>query len=185
MAMHLRCAMAPKLPLPSPPSSSRTPTSLLVFLCRHCHLAKASHCKLATKWLRQMGYVIKCGYSNCMYASLHVVSQYTRTYTDTYTHTCVFSARVCMVCMVCVCVRVYLALPGTVGQNERSQPSVAALCMLCAWLLFIFVLPTACCYCRSCCCCCCYPFWAALVVFAIVHLCAISLFALLSLVRPR
>lgn len=42
--------------------------------CCCCHLAKASHCKLATKWLRQMGYVIKCGYSNCMYASLHVVS---------------------------------------------------------------------------------------------------------------
>jgi len=111
------------------PKTLRPPTSLLVFLCRHCHLAKASHCKLATKWLRQMGYVIKCGYSNCMYASLHVVSQYT----------CagcvcvgVFGGGVCIGCVYTVCVAVYLALPGpgTVSQNERSQPSVAALCLL-------------------------------------------------------
>lgn len=72
--------------------------------CCCCHLARASHCKLATKWLRQMGYVIKCGYSNCMYASLHVVS-------------------LCVCVHVCVCERVGVWLFECVSLfSIASQP---------------------------------------------------------------
>lgn len=130
--------------------------------CCCCHLAKASHCKLATKWLRQMGYVIKCGYSNCMYASLHVVSL------------CVCSVYVCGSVGVwlfeCVSLFSIASQPEwELGQGISRSFSCYCCCHWCS----------CCCWCCCCCCCyCCYacrcwfllctyaryqPFYAALI----------------------
>lgn len=129
------------------PNASRLTPPAFFFWMRECccHLAKASHCKLATKWLRQMGYVIKCGYSNCMYASLHLV--------------CVCVQRVCVFVYLWVFQFIQHCQPASQpGQSARPQDLTFIQLLLQPMLLLLLrslLLPFCCTLMRY------QPFYAA------------------------